>query len=332
MLTSPPATETALKDDRPAYRPYSVTVQAIEALSPHFVRVTFTGPQLHWFGTDGDDQRIKIVFPHESTGQVSDIGADDEEVCRSGTWYERWRALPAESRSPIRTYTVRAVRTHLGEIDVDMVAHGDAGPASRWLNQASVGDGLVISGPDARSVSSTGGRDWDPGTAQEVLLAGDETAAPAICAILERLEPGRRATAFIEIPTAADELACTLPPGAQITWLARDGAAHGDILAPTVVAWARAHAALIGPGRATAATDLEDIDVDSEILWDSPVLRQAPDTCGRGQRCGSDFYAWFAGEAAVIKSLRRVLVSEIGVCRRRVAFMGYWRAGRAEGQ
>lgn len=57
------------------------------------------------------------------------------------------------------------------------------------------------------------------------------------------------------------------------------------------------------------------------------------DTCGRGgERCGSSFYAWFAGEAGTIKTLRRILVTDTGVCRRRVAFMGYWRRGRAEAQ
>jgi NADPH-dependent ferric siderophore reductase len=32
----------------------------------------------------------------------------------------------------------------------------------------------------------------------------------------------------------------------------------------------------------------------------------------------------------VIKRLRRFLVSEVGIDRRQVAFMGYWRDGRAE--
>jgi iron complex transport system ATP-binding protein len=41
-------------------------------------------------------------------------------------------------------------------------------------------------------------------------------------------------------------------------------------------------------------------------------------------------YAWLAGEAAVIRTLRRHLVAECGVDRRAVAFMGYWRRGRAE--
>ncbi|WP_345409229.1 SIP domain-containing protein [Nonomuraea salmonea] len=41
-------------------------------------------------------------------------------------------------------------------------------------------------------------------------------------------------------------------------------------------------------------------------------------------------YAWLAGEAGVIKTLRRHLVAERGMDRRAVAFMGYWRHGRAE--
>ncbi|UFU04496.1 siderophore-interacting protein [Ruania suaedae] len=329
MLTSLADAQDVRKDDRPAYRPYAVSVRALRRLTPHFVRVTFTGPQLQWFGTDGDDQRIKLLFPC-ADGTLDDIGADDEATCLSGSWYERWRGLPVESRGAIRTYTVRAVRPDQAEVDVDMVAHGETGPASRWVGQARVGDRLVISGPDVRSAGSAGGRDWAPGDAREVLLAGDETAAPAICAILERLPPGRRATAFIEVPAAGDQLPLELPAGVSIRWLAREGRPHGALLLPAVTSWARRHGDLIGPGNGGA--ELEEVDIDSTILWDTPVLRQAPDTCGRGERCGGAFYAWFAGEAGVIRALRRTMVSEIGLCRRRVAFMGYWRDGRAEGQ
>ena len=42
------------------------------------------------------------------------------------------------------------------------------------------------------------------------------------------------------------------------------------------------------------------------------------------------FYAWLAGEAATIKGLRRHLVTELGIDRRQVSFMGYWREGRPE--
>jgi NADPH-dependent ferric siderophore reductase len=42
------------------------------------------------------------------------------------------------------------------------------------------------------------------------------------------------------------------------------------------------------------------------------------------------FYAWIAGEAGVVKDLRRYLVRDVGIDRKQVAFMGYWRKGKAE--
>jgi NADPH-dependent ferric siderophore reductase len=37
-----------------------------------------------------------------------------------------------------------------------------------------------------------------------------------------------------------------------------------------------------------------------------------------------------AGESAAVKAIRRLLVRGHGIDRHRVAFMGYWRLGRAE--
>ena len=64
---------------------------------------------------------------------------------------------------------------------------------------------------------------------------------------------------------------------------------------------------------------LDDVDVDADLLW------EVPDGVGAG-----DLSAWLAGEAGVIKTLRRILVIDLGIDRRSVAFMGYWRLGRAE--
>lgn len=337
MLTSPQGTATVAthdvaRDGRPAYRPYAVEVAAVRPLGPSFRRVTLTGPDLRWFGTHGHDQRVKLLLPLED-GHLTDVGQEDEETILAGTWYERWRQTPEDRRSPFRTYTVRAVRPERAEVDIDMVVHGDAGPASRWLGTARPGDRVVLVGPDTRSRDHAIGADWSPRTATELLLAGDETAAPAICSILESLPAGRRATAFVEVPESGDVQDVTLPPGVELTWLVRAGRPHGEELVPAVRTWVASHAAVVDDARAVVRQALEDVDVDTELLWDSPVLQIQPiDSCGRGERCGSDFYAWFAGEAAVIKTLRRTLVSEAGVCRRRVAFMGYWRQGRAEAQ
>ncbi|NTW42518.1 MAG: siderophore-interacting protein, partial [Cellulomonadaceae bacterium] len=51
---------------------------------------------------------------------------------------------------------------------------------------------------------------------------------------------------------------------------------------------------------------------------------------GAPLRSSTALYAWLAGEAGVIKTLRRHLVTGCGVDRKSVAFMGYWRAGRPE--
>jgi NADPH-dependent ferric siderophore reductase len=319
-------------DDRPAYRPFAVRVARVTRLTPHFTRVTFAGEDLRWFGTDRLDQRVKIVLPLPD-GNLSDVGADDPETLRAGTWYARWRDLPEEARSPFRTYTVRDVRPSLREVDVDMVVHDDGGPAARWVAAVAPGQEVILVGPDGRSRESHIGIDWAPGTATELLLAGDETAVPAICSILETLPAGRRARAFVEVPGAEDFLDVALPEHAEITWLARDRRPHGELLVPAVRRWIGENAQVVRSALAADAQTLEEVDVDLELLWDSPTVRVLPhDSCGRGARCGSDFYAWFAGEAGTVKTLRRLLVSDVGVCRRRVAFMGYWRLGRSEAQ
>ncbi|WP_406104549.1 siderophore-interacting protein [Micromonospora globbae] len=41
-------------------------------------------------------------------------------------------------------------------------------------------------------------------------------------------------------------------------------------------------------------------------------------------------YAWIAGESSMVRALRRHLVNERGIDRRRVTFSGYWRRGASE--
>lgn len=304
-----PVTEAPV---RPAYRPYALSVADVQRLSPHFVRVVFTGDELEWFGTAGLDQRIKIVFPVD--GAYADFGQHEA----AGDWYDRWRALPHESRNPFRTYTVRRIDPVARELSVDFVVHHDAGPAGTWAESARPGDELIIVGPDQRSPHARGGLDWHPGSARRLLLAGDETAAPAICSILESLDPRFDVDAFIEVPAAADALAPAVSENTRLTWLARGDADHGATLIEAVTAWTARNTDILTRASSPRPQPLEDIDVDVELLWDSP------------EDADGEFYAWIAGEAATIKTIRRLLVSGCGVDRKRVAFMGYWRNGQAE--
>lgn len=304
---------------RPAYRPYVATVAEVHRLSPHFVRVAFTGPDFDVFGTSGLDQRIKLILPL-ADGTISDIGQRDEAMIDAGDWYAAWRAIPTATRSPLRTYTVRRIDPLARLLHVDFVVHHDAGPAGSWAESAAVGDEIVIVGPDQRSEGWRLGLDWHPGTARRVLLAGDETAAPAISSILEGLDESYDVDAFIEVPTAADALTLDVPDTFRVTWLAREDRDHGAALTDAVTAWTATAADVLARAAAPRRQELADVDVDADLLWESPEDSEG------------EFYAWMAGEAATIKTLRRHLVTGCGVDRKRVAFMGYWRLGQAERQ
>ncbi|MCD2443967.1 siderophore-interacting protein [Agromyces sp. SYSU K20354] len=313
---------------KPGYRVFDTHVGAIERMSPHFVRVTFRGDDLREVGWDGPDQRIKVILPLESTGFA--------DVPSGGDWFTAWRALPDERRNPIRTYTIRDARPELGELDVDFVAHGDGGPASRWIGTAAIGARMLLVAPDATSDEPSGGWEWNPGAARTVLIAGDETAVPAVSAILEQLPADARGVAFLEVPEARDALDVRAPEGVDVRWLPRDSSSdktdeYGARLVEAVRAWADEWAAADASGAGAtssaglaseppaASNELPAID-DEEILWEVPEPRD-----------DAAFYAWLAGEASAITTLRRHLVKELGVDRRRVAFMGYWKLGRAEG-
>ncbi|MFD2093570.1 siderophore-interacting protein [Blastococcus deserti] len=304
----------------PAYRPFAVRVARLQRLSPSFLRVTFTGPDMAAFTSNGRDQRIKVMLPLPGRG-IGDCPTDPD-------WYGAWRELPAQRRMPIRTYTVRALRPEVGEVDVDFVLHGATGPASAWAETATAGDEVVLIGPNARFPGPTGGYEWHPpADASCLLLAGDETAVPAICAIVESLPAGRHARVLLEVPTPADVLDTAAPAGVRITWLPRrpdDGAAaapRGALLTAAVVAAVDELGDVLSP---TPGTVLDDVDVDAGILWEVPQEEAE-------RRRSSGLYAWLAGEAAVVRGLRRHLVQERGVDRHSVAFMGYWREGRTSG-
>ncbi|SET87872.1 siderophore-interacting protein [Geodermatophilus poikilotrophus] len=297
----------------PAWRFFDASVAEVRRLGPSFVRLTLTGPELAGFGAAGCDQRFKLVLPRDDAGldRLRDRGQD---------WYPAYCALPEEQRPVIRTYTVRALRPERAELDVDVVLHGvdngHAGPAASWAAAAVPGDRIVLLGPDRPGAGRPWGVEWaPPPAARTLLLAGDETAVPAVCAILESLGPpggGPRAvTALLEVPEAGDAMDVALPARATLRWLPRDGAARGSRLVPAV------HAALCALGTAsTPAAPPEE--VDDELLWEVPD----PDAA-------SGCYAWLAGEAGVVRTLRRSLVGDLGVPRGSVAFMGYWRQGVA---
>jgi len=126
-----------------------------------------------------------------------------------------WR-FPADApEQEWRNYTVRRHRAGTGEIDVDVVLHEPPGPASGRAAAARVGSLVGFAGPRV-DYAPRDGIDW-------LLLCGDETALPAIAAILETSPAARSVLAVIEVHERAEEQAIALPPGARVEWVHRDG-------------------------------------------------------------------------------------------------------------
>ncbi|MFG1703204.1 siderophore-interacting protein [Nonomuraea sp. M3C6] len=291
------------------FRMFDARVDRLQRLSPSFLRVTFTGDDLHLFADNGFDQRLKLILPLPGHGLAHlPTGLD---------WFPRWRELDDAERNPMRTYTARLVRPEAREVDVDVVMHPDGGPVARWAEGVRPGDIAALYGPDARHDGRHGGLEFRPpaGTGC-VLIAGDETAVPAICSVLERLPAGLAGQALMEVPGEDDFLEAETPGSVQVSWLARNGAERGSLLVPAV----QAAADRLLPPLPVPET-FDDVDVDEAELWEVPQEEA---------HAYGPLYAWLAGEAAVIRTLRRHLVAERGMDRRAVAFMGYWRQGRAE--
>ncbi|WP_435748892.1 siderophore-interacting protein [Microbacterium sp. PMB16] len=306
--------------ERPTYILARAEVRAVSRVSPNFVRVTFGGDELFEFCTPGEvfDSRIKLVFPPAS-GILPPLDRETDD------WWGSYLAVPEEERGSMRTYSVRDLRVDGAdtEVDVDFVLHlapGLTGPASLWASQAAVGQELFVVGP-RRGVTDHGGAEYAPGAAPSVVLVGDETAAPGIARILEDAPRDLRGIAFLEVPSADDVLAIDAPAGVEVRWLPRAvDQLHGLELIPAVLSYL---------GDVDASEDISVSDVDTEdLLWETP------DYSGLGEEIAitdapADRYFWIAGESGVVTTLRRHLVKDLGIDRRQVAFMGYWRRGVA---
>ena len=96
-------------------------VLRVEKIAAHMIRVTLGG-DLDGFLSLGFDDHVKLFFP---TGK---IGADGEPETES------------------RDYTPRRYDPQAKTLDVEFVLH-DAGPATRWAEQAKAGQTLRIGGP-----------------------------------------------------------------------------------------------------------------------------------------------------------------------------------------
>ena len=107
----------------------------------------------------------------------------------------------------MRSCTVRAFDAAVLELTLDFVVHGDAGVAGPWAATAAPGTEVLLLGPG-------GGYAPDP-AATHHLLAGDESALPAIAVALERLPDHARGQVVVEVPGPGTRCPSPPPPGSR---------------------------------------------------------------------------------------------------------------------
>jgi NADPH-dependent ferric siderophore reductase len=258
---------------------HTFEVVRTEELTSHMVRVVLGGNGFDTFTPSKfTDSYVKLVFV-----------ADDVDVAAlpQPLTLDSFADLPAAKKPVVRTITVRRADPGAREIAVDIAVHGDHGAAGPWAATAQPGQPMYLMGPSG-AYAPDPAADW-------YLLAGDETALPAISVALESLSANAIGRVFIEIAEPEDEIPLTAPDGVQINWLYRGGRAD-----------------LVGEDRAGDNAPL--VEAVKTAFW-----------------LPGQVHAFIHGEAqAVMHNLRPYIRKERGVDAKWASISGYWRRGRTE--
>ncbi len=201
----------AFKDARKGSGLYRAEVLRTREVTPHMLRVTVQGEDLRSLPVRGFDHWFRLFLPQ--SGHEVDFSRVPSNLTMGS--YFKFLTSPSGTRPVFRSYTVRELRSERGEMDIDFVVHGEHGVAGPWAQRASAGDQIAL-------IDQGCGFDLLD-DADFHLLAGDESAVPALLGILRDLPKDAQGLAIIEVPTSADIQSAPAPEGFDVRWLARDG-------------------------------------------------------------------------------------------------------------
>jgi NADPH-dependent ferric siderophore reductase len=207
-------TPTPVSDD--GLRPIDVlTVVAVADVTPSVRRVVLSGTPA---AISAAGPTVNLLVP-----RVGDPGPRWPRIAKDGriVWPDGAHGVS------LRSYTARRQDPVAARLEIDFVLHGD-GPAAAWAGAAAPGALLGVAG-----AGTLGER-----MAAHLLLAGDETALPAISRILAAAPATTRGVALLEVAGAAEEQPLAAPGGVAVRWLHRTGTPPGEstLLADAVAA------------------------------------------------------------------------------------------------
>jgi NADPH-dependent ferric siderophore reductase len=197
----------------------TATVVGAEDVTPHMRRVKLHCTDVSPFL--GAGMHVRLLLPPRGRAPVwPTMGADGRLVWPVG-----------EDEIAVRVYTIRAVDPARSELWLDFLQHPKAGiatPGADFARDAEPGQVIGMLGP--------GGGDMP--VADTMLLAGDESALPAIARIAAEAPAGAKLQAIIEVANAAEEQPLPSRASLSVQWLHREAYApgKGDMLRQTAIA------------------------------------------------------------------------------------------------
>lgn len=248
-------------------------VLRVEEITPRYRRIVLGGPDFEagfpWVRFAPTDH-VKLFFPNPETGELV-----FPFITAKGWEY------PEGAGEPIfRDYTVRAWDAERSELTIDFVVH-EHGVAGVWARDAQPGHEIGVLGPRGNVLA--------PEDYPFYLVAGDETALPAVARAVEEAPAEARVIALIEVADPAERQPIESRADLEIRWVPRSEAP-------------------VGEGHLSA---LETAVRGVEIPEDR------------------NLYAIAAGEAGAMKPIRRYLRRELGLEKKQVDVDGYWKRGTA---
>lgn len=234
---------------RPPPRFREVAVGSVERRSPYLVRVVFEADGLAALLGDQPAASVRLLLPDAAGTLAMPTWVGNEFLAADG------------SRPAIRTLTPLRVPGRDDALACEVVLH-DRGLLSAWAGTVVPGGRAALSGPGRGTDLAPEARRW--------LVAGDESALPAVTTLLEALAPEVTVDAVVEVRHRDAVVALPGHPGATLHWVERAGA---DV-----------------PGEALVA------HVDAAV--------------SRAEFAPEDLWVWAAGEAAAVQRIRRVVAGE----------------------
>ncbi|HEY4079679.1 MAG TPA: siderophore-interacting protein [Burkholderiaceae bacterium] len=175
-----PETRSRVQRVRHELKRRDLQVLRVEALSPHFRSITFTGESLAGFVSASFDDHLKFM-------------------------------LDADGENPVRRdYTPRRHDLAARELTIEFALHGE-GPVAEWAAQAQAGQRVTVGGPRGSFIIPLD-YDWH-------LFIGDETAMPAVARRLEELPVGAQAIVVLQTEDAADRRSFKTAAALSLQWV-----------------------------------------------------------------------------------------------------------------